>query len=136
MKSVIEHVDEFIDGFLNGNIVSMFQKGVIRPFMREETVANQLAQMKATLFNELIPQYMSGDTQKKEQLAQNMVHVIMKLRMFGLIENNPISLNELQFLRSENTRLKEDIKGLEEKVKQLSTALIAMPSEDAKVGVT
>jgi hypothetical protein len=55
MKSAVEHVDEFIDGFLNGNIVSMFQKGVIRPFMREETVANQLAQMKATLFNELIP---------------------------------------------------------------------------------
>lgn len=45
-------------------------------------------------------------------------------------------MNELQFLRSENTRLKEEIKGLEEKVKQLSTALIAMPSEDAKVGVT
>jgi len=136
MKSAVGHIDEFIDGFLNGNIVSMFQKGVTRPFMREETVANQLAQMKATLFNELIPQYMSGDTQKKEQLAQNMVQIVMKLRMFGVIENNPISLNELQFLRSENARLQEEKKTLEEKVKQLSTAILSMPSEDSKVGVT
>jgi len=78
---------------------------------------------------------MSGDTKKKEELATEMVQIIMKLRMYGLVENSPISLNELQFLRSENTRLKEEKKVLEEKVKHLSTALVSIPTEDAKIGV-
>jgi hypothetical protein len=135
MKSAVEQIDEFIDGFLNGSIVSEYQSGEHRPYLRNEILATQMGQMKATLFNDLIPQYMKSE-QNREQLAQNMVQIVIKMRMFGLINNSPFSMNELQFLRSENTRLKEEIKGLEEKVKQLSTALIAMPSEDAKVGVT
>jgi hypothetical protein len=115
MKSRIDHIDEFIDGFLNGSIVSMFQTGQLRPFLANSAIAMQLATTKSKLFDDLIPQYMSGDTKKKEELATEMVQIIMKLRMYGLVENSPISLNELQFLRSENTRLKEEKKVLEEK---------------------
>jgi len=50
MKSRIDHIDEFIDGFLNGSIVSMFQTGQLRPFLANSAIAMQLATTKSKLF--------------------------------------------------------------------------------------
>jgi hypothetical protein len=85
--------------------------------------------------NEMIQEYLTANPEKKQLMALE-IQIIMKLRMFGLIENSPISLCELQFLRNENDSLGEDKKALQEKVSDLSTKLLTLSvPEDSKVGI-
>lgn len=136
MRPVTEQVQDFIEGFANGSITSVMHKHEGVPLIKDTRVMNLVAEMNSNLFNEMIPQYLTANPEKKQQMALEMLQIIMKLRMFGLIENSPISLCELQFLRNENDSLREDKKALQEKVSDLSTKLLTLSvPEDSKVGI-
>jgi hypothetical protein len=136
MRPVTEQVEDFIEGFANGSITSVMHKHEGVPLIKDTRVMNLVAEMNSNLFNEMIPQYLTANPEKKQQMALEMLQIIMKLRMFGLIENSPISLCELQFLRNENDSLREDKKALQEKVSDLSTKLLTLSvPEDSKVGI-
>ncbi len=136
MRPVSEQVEDFIEGFANGSITSVMHKHEGVPLIKDTRVMNLVAEMNSNLFNEMIPQYLTANPEKKQQMALEMLQIIMKLRMFGLIENSPISLCELQFLRNENDSLREDKKALQEKVSDLSTKLLTLSvPEDSKVGI-
>lgn len=94
--------------------------------------------MNAKLFNNLIPEYIDlDDDKRKKEISNAIFHSVIKLRMFGVVDNNPISLDELQFLRSENSRQKEEIKELKVRISDLSTKLLSLSTPlDTKVGVT
>ncbi|MFZ0510982.1 MAG: hypothetical protein WAM14_05205 [Candidatus Nitrosopolaris sp.] len=136
MRSFTEQVDDFIEGMVNGSIISIMQKREGGPFIKDITIINYIAEIYDKLFKELIPHYLPASQETKQQMALEMLQIIMKLRMFGVIENSPISLSELQFLRHENTRLREDKKAMEEKVSDLSAKLTLSVPADTKVGVT
>jgi hypothetical protein len=136
MRPVTEQVEDFIEGFANGSITSVMHKHEGVPLIKDTRVMNLVAEMNSNLFNEMIPQYLTANPEKKQQMALEMLQIIMKLRMFGLIENSPISLCELQFLRNENDSLREDKKALQEKLGDLSTKLLTLSvPEDSKVGI-
>jgi len=136
MRPVSEQVEDFIEGFANGSITSVMHKHEGVPLIKDTRVMNLVAEMNSNLFNEMIPQYLTANPEKKQQMALEMLQIIMKLRMFGLIENSPISLCELQFLRNENDSLREDKKALQEKLGDLSTKLLTLSvPEDSKVGI-
>jgi hypothetical protein len=136
MRPVTEQVEDFIEGFANGSITSEMHKHEGVPLIKDTRIMNLVAEMNANLFNEMIPQYLTANPEKKQQMALAMLQIIMKLRMFRLIENSPISLCELQFLRNENDSLREDKKALQEKVSDLSTKLLTLSvPEDSKVGI-
>ena len=136
MRPVSEQVEDFIEGFANGSITSVMHKHEGVPLIKDTRVMNLVTEMNANLFNGMIPQYLTANPEKKQQMALEMFQIIMKLRMFGLIENSPISLCELQFLRNENDSLREDKKALQEKLGDLSTKLLTLSvPEDSKVGI-
>ena len=136
MRPVTEQVEDFIEGFANGSITSAMHKHEGVPPIKDSRIMNHIAEMNAKLFNEMIQEYLTANPEKKQQMALEMLQIIMKLRMFGLIENSPISLCELQFLRNENDSLREDKKALQEKVSDLSTKLLTLSvPEDSKVGI-
>lgn len=46
--------------------------------------------------------------------------------MSGIIKNNPVNPSELEFLRNENSNLKEQNKKYEEQVRNLSSNILSI----------
>ncbi|RLG91447.1 MAG: hypothetical protein DRO36_04195 [Candidatus Hecatellales archaeon] len=82
------------------------------------------------LINELIPKYLdSTDEEEKKAISRKIYGKVLILRTLGYIQNSPHLLKEIELLRNENIKLKEEKRELEEKVRELSGLLAPIPPE-------
>jgi hypothetical protein len=142
MKPITQQVDEFIEGVFSGSITHLLQKSsedrkIPNSMYSTPEMSKIVGDTNSNLFNTLIPQYMTSEEPDKEQLAKTIHKTVIQLGVLGIIDNSPINLDELNFLRTENSSLKAENAQLKEQVKDLATKLLALsPPEDKKVGIT
>jgi hypothetical protein len=139
MKSIVEQVDEFMEGLADGSILffnafSPQQQPDHTWVTAMDTRSQELADIHVQILNDNIPLYLSLNN-KKEELAFKIHYSMLMLRSLGVIMNNPDALKELHFFKSRCEKLETEKQKLEARVSDLSTKILGMTSPpDPKVG--
>ncbi|MCS4538859.1 MAG: hypothetical protein HYY67_08385 [Thaumarchaeota archaeon] len=112
MKSILEQVDEFIEGLSDGSIITLF--AAEDPEERFARIGRGLklatySDNVSELVQVQIPQYIESSNEDKEKKAWVIFKKALFLRSAGVIRNNPNNLKELDFYKAENLKLKEDL---------------------------
>ncbi len=129
-----------MEGVVDGSIFyyNMFSKSQPRNRIWVSEVdsrSTSIMDQQIVLLNNKMPAYQLVNGEEKDKLAMEIYMNIFILRSFGVIQNNPDSIKELQFFKSRCEKLELEKQRLEEKVSNLSTKLLQLvPSPDPKIG--
>jgi hypothetical protein len=89
------------------------------------------------LKDKFIPEYIASNETNKSQNAEKIFDAVCRLRAIDFLSNNPINLKQVDSLKNENTRLREENRQLKENVTDLTSKLMTLiVPKDEKVGVT
>lgn len=145
MRSIIEQVDEFIENYYDGSITAIlaqdYNHNSIEQILKNSAISadsfNDILKMLKQLSSNLIPFYLqTNNDEEKSSLALQIFNLVITLREFGALKNNPTKITELNWYKSEYTRLKEENKDLRQNVKDLTNTVLNMSTpKDAKIGV-
>lgn len=136
MRSIIEQVDEFIEGFFDGRFIAITSDGVGKLIRNDYSIDNikRINESLKVTFD-LIEQYMNDDI-GKEKVAKQIFTRVFRLRSNGYIRNNQNSLTELTKYKTENEALIQENIQLRENVKDLTEKIMMLTSpKDEKVGI-
>ncbi len=107
MRSIIEQVDEFIEGFFDGSIISaldmMMDLKKTKPLLARmsQDFVDKLDRLNDTLRREKIPAYLKAtDPSTKAQLAEFIFLAVFELRYTGVIRNNPDTAKEITYWKN------------------------------------
>lgn len=137
MRSIIEQVDEFIEGVFDGSLILLTSLGATQRNKEGKSIDQDTLKFITKLTREFIPEYMEETNKvKKHQIARRIFGVVMTLREFGDVRNNPDSLAELTRYKTENTKLREENQVLRKNVQNLTAKIMSYEGVvDKKVGV-
>jgi len=124
--SIIEQVDDFIEGVAEGSILFITAKiqtisvGVLNRDMGfSSEKIKRFGDMRRELIEDLIPMYKQFKGKDKRTVAFEIYRKILWGRSIGLIYNDPNSLKELNWYRIQNESLTKENEKLRTYVKDL-----------------
>ena len=122
MRSIIEQVDEFIESYFDGTIISTISDVIIGHEVKipSKTLKERVSEDLSSLVSILIPNYLKVKDGEKEKLAETIYNIVIQLRTFGMVRNNPLSLRELDYFKSRCQKLEDDNNGLIKRIVELS----------------
>jgi hypothetical protein len=132
MRPIIDQVDEFIEGFFDGSIISsldiMAERSSKRllAHMKNEDV-NYIDYMSDKLRGELIPNYLKAEGEEKEKVGAAIFIGVMELRYIGVIKNNPDTMKETTYWK--NRCLTVELQN-----KQLTDTVMALKAGSSGIG--
>ena len=122
MRSIIEQVDEFIESYFDGTIISTISDVIIGHEVKipSKTLKERVSEDLSSLVSILIPNYLKVQDGEKEKLAETIYNIVIQLRTFVMVRNNPLSLRELDYFKSRCQKLEDDNNGLIKRIVELS----------------
>jgi hypothetical protein len=130
-RSIIEQVDNFIEGIAEGSILFLTSKllttsmGIInRDMGLDSERIKSYGEMRREIINDLIPRYKQSKGREKTSIANEIYSKMLWGRSIGLIYNDPNFLKELNWYRIQNERLNRENEKLHAYVKDLTKIII------------
>ena len=136
MKSIVEHVEEFIEGWFDGSII-FYNVDPIRLtrgttwVSEHDQEAQSFANEKRIALSSALEKYVKKGKDNALQAGEIYASVLV-LRGYGMIKNNPDSLKEINFYKQgyydelkENDRLRDNLKEKLLKIEELQKIIEA-----------
>jgi len=144
MRSVKEQVDQFIEGLADGSIILLTSKLFTSSSIKIQNDMGLNAEhtkglhdLKNSLIEQLIPNYMKAKGKQKGILANGIFKLLLLGRAIGLIYNDENLPKELNWYRIQNDRLNRENEKLRTNVKDLTKTIMEFTGvkKDQKVGI-
>ncbi|MGI0059181.1 MAG: hypothetical protein ACREBJ_05375 [Nitrosotalea sp.] len=129
MKTIVEQVDDFIEGWHNGSILfTMTEFRHTQPDMMWVTGMDEHSQQKMDqsiqfIIGNVKPYLSKQDEFEKHQLAVDLYGSILVLRGLGVIRNNPDTVKELSYWKEKSSKNEQESSDLHTKLKDAYTLI-------------